>query len=88
MTHINDESHNRNPECPQVGAVNIVEDNMVHRQFSQHGKNAFLFRCDDDSLRDRWAWSVRTPIEPRKSSRRVRRSGMTHGCALAAKAAS
>jgi hypothetical protein len=52
LTHINDEIHNRTVNGLNAGAVNIVEDNDVHRRFFTHGKNALLFRYGDDSLRD------------------------------------
>jgi hypothetical protein len=52
LTHVNDEIHNRTLNGLNAGAVNIVEDNDVHRRFFTHGKNALLFRYGDDSLRD------------------------------------
>lgn len=52
LTHINDEIHNRTLNALNAGAVNIVEDNVVHRRFFKHGENALLFRYGDDSLRE------------------------------------
>jgi len=52
LTHVNDEIHNRTLNGLNAGAVNIIEDNDVHRRFFTHGKNALLFRYGDDSLRD------------------------------------
>ena len=51
LTHVNDEIHNRTLNGLNAGAVNIIEDNAVHRRIFTHGKNALLFRYDDDSLR-------------------------------------
>lgn len=52
VTHVNDQVHPRIPNALNAGAVNIVEDNLVHNKIFQNGKNALLFRYDDDSLRD------------------------------------
>jgi len=52
LTHVNDEIHNRTLNALNAGAVNIIEDNVVHRRFFTHGKNALLFRYGDDSLRE------------------------------------
>ncbi len=52
LTHVNDEIHNRVLNTLNAGAVAIIEDNAVHRRFFEHGKNALLFRHDDDSFRE------------------------------------
>jgi len=52
LTHVNDEIHNRVLNALNAGAVIIIEDNVVHRRFFEHGKNALLFRYDDDSFRE------------------------------------
>lgn len=52
LTHVNDEIHNRVVNALNAGAVAIIEDNVVHRRFFEHGKNALLFRYDDDSLHE------------------------------------
>lgn len=51
LTHVNDQIHNRILNGLNAGAVNIIEDNRIHRHFFKHCKNALLFRYDDDSLR-------------------------------------
>lgn len=51
LTHINDEIHNRTVNALNAGSVNIIEDNVVHRRYFTHGKNALLFRYGDDSFR-------------------------------------
>lgn len=51
LTHINDEIHNRTVNALNAGSVNIIEDNIVHRRYFTHGKNALLFRYGDDSFR-------------------------------------
>jgi hypothetical protein len=52
LTHVNDEIHNRALNALNAGAVNIIEDNVVHRRVFTHGKDALLFRYGDDSLRE------------------------------------
>ena len=52
VSHVNDEIHNRTLNGLNAGCVNIVEDNVVHRNLFEHGKNALFFRYNDDSLRE------------------------------------
>ena len=51
LSAVNDEIHDRILNALNAGAVPIIEDNAVNRRFFTHGKNALLFRYDDDSLR-------------------------------------
>ena len=50
VSPVNDEIHDRTLNGLNAGCVNIIEDNAVHRQFFEHGRNALLFRYGDDSL--------------------------------------
>jgi hypothetical protein len=52
LAHVNDELHDRVLNGLNAGAVNIIEDNKIHREIFRHGKNALFFRYDDDSLRE------------------------------------
>lgn len=52
LSAVNDEIHDRTLNALNAGAVAIIEDNAVNRRFFTHGKNALLFRYDDDSLRE------------------------------------
>ena len=52
LSAVNDEIHDRTLNALNAGAVPIIEDNAVNRRFFTHGKNALLFRYDDDSLRE------------------------------------
>jgi len=51
LSAVNDEIHDRTLNALNAGAVTVIEDNAVNRRFFTHGKNALLFRYDDDSLR-------------------------------------
>ncbi len=42
--------HDRTANALNAGCVAIVEDTPIHRRLFKHGKNALLFRYDDDSL--------------------------------------
>jgi hypothetical protein len=46
----NDMLHERTANAINAGCVAIVEDNVVHRRVFKPGKDALLFRYDDDSL--------------------------------------
>jgi hypothetical protein len=48
----NDMLHDRTQNALNAGCVAIVEDTPIHRRLFRHGKNALLFRYDDDSLAD------------------------------------
>jgi hypothetical protein len=61
LTHVNDQLHNRTLNGLNAGAVNIMEDNRVHREIFRHGENALLFRYDDDSLREALALVCSAP---------------------------
>jgi hypothetical protein len=52
LAHVNDELHDRVLNGLNAGAVNIIEDNRIHREIFCHGENALFFRYDDDSLRE------------------------------------
>ena len=52
MIHTNDEIHSRVLNALNAGAVNIIEDNVVHRRFFSHGENALFFRYGDNSLNE------------------------------------
>jgi len=52
LAHVNDELHDRVLNGLNAGAVNIIEDNKIHREIFSHGENALFFRYDDDSLRE------------------------------------
>jgi hypothetical protein len=44
--------HDRTMNGLNAGCVNLIEDNLAHRGVFQHGKNALLFRYEDDSLQE------------------------------------
>jgi Glycosyl transferases group 1 len=46
----NDVVHDRTTNALNAGCIAIVEDTPIHRQLFEHGKNALLFRYDDESL--------------------------------------
>ena len=48
--YASDMLHDRTENGLNSGCVNIVEDTVVHRRHFIHGRNALLFRYDDDSL--------------------------------------
>ena len=48
--YANDLFHDRTQNGLNAGCVVIVEDTPVHRRLFSHGRNALLFRYDDDSL--------------------------------------
>jgi hypothetical protein len=48
--YANDLFHDRTQNGLNAGCAVIVEDTPVHRRLFQHGRNALLFRYDDDSL--------------------------------------
>ncbi len=50
VSYANDMIHDRTSNGCNAGCVNIVEDNLVHQSVFEHGRNALLFRYDDDSL--------------------------------------
>ncbi len=50
--YANDLFHDRTQNGLNAGCAVIVEDTPVHRRLFTHGRNALLFRYDDDSLAD------------------------------------
>jgi hypothetical protein len=52
VSPLNDMIHDRTMNALNAGCVAIVEDNIAHRGILQHGKNALLFRYEDDSLHE------------------------------------
>jgi hypothetical protein len=48
--YANDLFHDRTQNGLNAGGAVIVEDTPVHRRLFEHGRNALLFRYDDDSL--------------------------------------
>jgi hypothetical protein len=48
--YANDLFHDRTQNGLNAGCAAVVEDTPVHRRLFTHGKNALLFRYDDDSL--------------------------------------
>jgi len=48
--YANDLFHDRTQNGLNAGCAAIVEDTPVHRRLFAHGRNALLFRYDDDSL--------------------------------------
>jgi len=52
LSNVNDMIHDRTVNGLNAGCVNIIEDNAVHRRHFEHGRNALMFRYDDDSLED------------------------------------
>jgi Glycosyl transferases group 1 len=48
--YANDLFHDRTQNGLNAGCAVIVEDTPVHRRLFSHGRNALLFRYDDDSL--------------------------------------
>jgi hypothetical protein len=48
--YANDLFHDRTQNGLNAGCAAIVEDTPVHRRLFRHGRNALLFRYDDDSL--------------------------------------
>jgi hypothetical protein len=48
---VNDGLHNRTLNGLNAGCANIIEANAIHRRIFTHGKDALLFRYEDDSLR-------------------------------------
>jgi Glycosyl transferases group 1 len=48
--YANDLFHDRTQNGLNAGCAVIVEDTPVHRRLFNHGRNALLFRYDDDSL--------------------------------------
>jgi len=49
---IHDMIHDRTMNALNAGCVAILEDNLASRSIFQHGKNALLFRYDDDSIEE------------------------------------
>ena len=52
VSPLNDLIHDRTMNGLNAGCVNLIEDNLAHRGVFQHGKDALLFRYEDDSLEE------------------------------------
>jgi len=52
VSPINDMIHDRTMNALNGGCVAILEDNPASRSVFRHGKNALLFRYDDDSIEE------------------------------------
>jgi hypothetical protein len=52
VSPLNDLIHDRTMNGLNAGCANLIEDNLAHRGVFQHGKNALLFRYEDDSLQE------------------------------------
>jgi hypothetical protein len=44
--------HDRTMNAVNAGCVAILEDSLASRTIFKHGKNALLFRYDDDSIEE------------------------------------
>ena len=52
VSPVNDLIHDRTMNALNGGCVAILEDNLASNSIFKHGKNALLFRYDDDSLEE------------------------------------
>jgi hypothetical protein len=52
ISPINDMIHDRTMNALNGGCVAILEDSLASKKIFQHGKNALLFRYDDDSIEE------------------------------------
>jgi len=52
VSPINEMIHDRTMNAVNAGCVAILEDNLASKSIFQHGKNALLFRYDDDSIEE------------------------------------
>jgi hypothetical protein len=52
VSPINDMIHDRTMNALNAGCVTILENNLAARGIFRHGKNALLFRYDDDSIEE------------------------------------
>jgi hypothetical protein len=52
VSPINDMIHDRTMNAVNAGCVAILEDNLASKSIFRHGKNALLFRYDDDSIEE------------------------------------
>jgi hypothetical protein len=52
VSPINDMIHDRTMNALNGGCVAILEDNLASRSIFRHGRNALLFRYDDDSIEE------------------------------------
>ena len=52
VSPVNDLIHDRTMNALNGGCVAILEDNLAGKSIFKHGKNALLFRYDDDSLEE------------------------------------
>jgi hypothetical protein len=52
VSPVNDTIHDRTMNALNGGCVAILEDNLAGKRIFKHGKNALLFRYDDDSIEE------------------------------------
>jgi hypothetical protein len=52
VSPINDMIHDRTMNALNGGCVAILEDNLASKSIFKHGKNALMFRYDDDSIEE------------------------------------
>jgi hypothetical protein len=52
VSPINEMIHDRTMNAINAGCVAILEDSLVSKTIFEHGKNALLFRYDDDSIEE------------------------------------
>ena len=52
VSPVNDLIHDRTMNALNGGCVAILEDNLTGKSIFKHGKNALLFRYDDESLEE------------------------------------
>jgi hypothetical protein len=67
-----DALHDRAGSAINAGCVAILEDNVAHQQLFRPGKNALLFRYDDDSLAQCFDLVCNDPVR----AYRIARAGM------------
>jgi hypothetical protein len=73
VSPVNDAIHDRTMNALNGGCVAILEDNLASRRIFEHGKNALLFRYDDDSLEE----SLDIVCNQPDRAYRIARAGMT-----------
>jgi len=52
VSPMNDMIHDRTMNALNAGCVALLEDNLASKDLFRHGKNALLFRYDDDSIEE------------------------------------
>jgi len=83
LTHCNDELHNRTLNGLNAGAVNIIEDNAIHRRGgSRTGRTHFSSAMATTVCESAWTWSVRMQKLRTRLLKVAWRSEMIQGCAF------